>query len=148
MGFPGPVVHTLPRGEGRRLTFSLNSSKPSSRTVMSFWLQRDLRAPAHGFLLRHVTRCGWHRCPARGLALDRQHPESLENRHRACMRRVPHQPTVGPHSSPLLHRGQVRRTRERGYPHNTTSCPVCSTMCYSHPVSLQYSQCPGAPEPS
>lgn len=101
--FPGPAAHTAPCGEGRRLTFSLNSSKPSSRTVMSFWLQRDLRAPAHGFSLRHVTRRGWHRCPAGGLALDRQHPGSLENRHGAYMRRVSHQPAVGPHGSSLLH---------------------------------------------
>lgn len=141
-GVPGPAVHATPCGEGRWLTFSLNSSKPSSRTVMSFWLQRDLRAPAHGFLLRHVARRGWHRCPARGLALDRQHPGSLENRHGAYMRRVPHQCTVGPHSSPLLHSGQVRRTREWGYPHHTSRCPGRSTTCYSRPVSLQYAQCP------
>ena len=125
-GSPGLAVHSAPRGEGRRLTFSRNSSEPSSRTVMSFWLQ-DLRAPAHGCLLRrllrHVTRCGWHRCPARGLALDRQHPGSLGSRHGACVRRVPHQPTVGPHSSPLLPRGQVRRVRHGDIPPALAGAP-------------------------
>lgn len=114
VGSPGPAVRATPCGEGRWLTFSLNSSKPLGRTVMSFLLQRDLRAPPHGFSLWHIARRGWHRCPARGLALDRQHPGSLENRHRAYMRRVPHQPTVGPHSSPLLHQGQAHRDVARG----------------------------------
>ncbi|CAN0334621.1 unnamed protein product, partial [Bubo scandiacus] len=115
-GSPGLAVHAAPCGEGRRLTFSRNSSKPSSRTLMSFWLQRDLWAPARGCSPWHITCRGGHRCPARGLALDRQHPGSLEKRHGAHMRRVPHQPTVGPHSSPLLHQGQVRRARNRDIP--------------------------------
>ncbi|CAN0325633.1 unnamed protein product, partial [Bubo scandiacus] len=51
-----------------------------------FWLQGDLRAPAHGCSPRHVARRGGHRRPASGLALDRQHPGSLEKRHRAHMR--------------------------------------------------------------
>ncbi|CAN0312066.1 unnamed protein product, partial [Bubo scandiacus] len=46
----------------------------------------DLRAPAHGCSPRHVARRGGHRRPARGLALDRQHPGSLEKRPRAHMR--------------------------------------------------------------
>lgn len=70
-----------------------------ARHIRKLW---DLRAPAHGRSLRHDARRGWHECPARGLALDRQHPESLVFRRWACMWRVPHQPTVGPHSSTLL----------------------------------------------
>ncbi|RLV63269.1 hypothetical protein DV515_00018442, partial [Chloebia gouldiae] len=51
------------------------------------------------------------RCLARGLALDCQHPGPRENRHQPYMWRVPHQPTVGPHSSPLLPPGQVRHIK-------------------------------------
>ena len=111
-GFLGPSGHAL--WGGKTAGLQPQRRKPSSSTVRSFWLQRELRASSHGFSLRHVTRRGWHRCPARGLALDRQHPGSRGRRHGAHLRGLPHQPTVGPHRSPLLHRGQVRRTRGRG----------------------------------
>ena len=92
---------------------------------MSFWLQ-DLRAAAHGCSLRHVARRGRHRRPAGGLALDREHPGSLCSRHGAHMRRVPNQPTVGPHSSPLLHQGQVRRARNGDIPPALAGAPCAA----------------------
>uniref|UniRef100_A0A8B9G384 Acrosin n=1 Tax=Amazona collaria TaxID=241587 RepID=A0A8B9G384_9PSIT len=108
---------------------------------MSFCLQSDLRAPAHGCFPRQAAHRGWQRCPAGGLALDRQHPADLRSRHGAHVRRVPHQPAVGPHSSPLLHQRQVRRTREHTgtaallsfHPCEVEGTWLCSQKLIAHP---------------
>lgn len=120
---------------GQALSVSTNSSTPWGRTVTGFCLQ-NLRAPAQGFLWLD-TRCGWHGRPAGGLALDRQRPGTLGTRRSAQMWRVPHQLTVGPHSSPLLCHGQVRSTGNRDVPaprvgsmsphHAAPIPPSCST---------------------
>ncbi|XP_068041719.1 acrosin-like isoform X3 [Anomalospiza imberbis] len=52
--------------------------------------------------------------------MDGQHPAPLDTRPEASVWRDPHQQTVGSHSSPLLQRGHVRRSREWGHPHNTS----------------------------
>lgn len=100
---------------------------------MTFCLQTDLWAPAYGYYLQLITRCGWHRCHARlwGLGWDCQYPPRLETTGIcACLWRDPHQRKVAALSCPLLcQRHNVRRTWVQGYPHTTSAC-------YSHPISL------------
>lgn len=99
------ALQPRPCGKGSCLTFSLQSSKPSHRTVMTFSLQGHLWTPAHAYCARLITRCGWHRCPARtwGLGWPCQFLLFLVASN-VCSQlwRNPHQPEVGPHSGPLL----------------------------------------------
>lgn len=139
------ALQPKPCGGGSWLTFSLHSNKLSHGTVMTFCLQRDLWAPAHGFYLQLVTRCGWYRRHARvwGLGWNCQYPLLLETTSiHTCLWRDPHQLKVAPLSCPLLcQHHKVRRTWARGYPHTTSTC-------YSHPISLQCAECQGITGPS
>nr|XP_030117541.3 acrosin-like isoform X1 [Taeniopygia guttata] len=60
----------------------------------------------HDFCCWHVPCCGWHGCPARGLAQHRQHPGHLGERHVAHVLGCPPQLPVGAHSRTLLRQGR------------------------------------------